>query len=286
MKRLYEGEQKYLRSVLGSYCDQFEVVAAIPSRYSEVEGVTETSLGAIEYISFLAYPEIDKQRDRENFSDALLQAVLRSQNSVSELNKHFEKPKEWPRIDTCLNKGKKRYYKACVIWQAYTHYRNYVNQAVNTDETINRGWYDFLIKYYAFYENHNDGFAFGNYHSGFQELYSNRLKFKNIKNHGDSDDLRPVKKDWSVFKNSLNLVYGLITAFEKQGVKSLPSLNVLISEPFWVYEATKNSQYKLAKYLHNSKEKQPHVKTSIAPIKMPFLDLSFDPIFLRNDSIF
>jgi len=285
MKRLCNEDQKYLRSVLGSFCDQFEVVAAIPNRYQKVEGVTETSLGAIEYISFIAYPEVSKQRERENFSDALLQAVLRSQNSISELKKHFETPKEWPRIDTCLNKGKKRYYKACVFWQAYTHYCNYVNQAVNTDETINRGWYDFLIKYYAFYENYDEGFAFENYHSGFQDLYTDRIKFPNFKNRGDDDRLRPVKKDWSVFKNSLNLVYGLITAFGKQGVKSLPSLNVLISEPFWVYEATKNSQYKLAKYLHNKEEKA-QVKAIINPIKMPFLDLSFDPIFLRNECIF
>ncbi|ODS13950.1 hypothetical protein [Pseudoalteromonas tetraodonis] len=286
MQRLCKEEQKDLRFVLGSFCHQFEVMAAIPNRYQKVEGVTETSLAAIEYISFIAYPEVGKQRKRENFCDSLLQAVLRAQNSVRELNKHFESPKEWPRIDTCLNKGKKRHYKACVLWQAYTHYCRYINQAESDGETINRGWYDFLIKYYAFYQNYDDGFAFGKYQSDFQELYNNRLDFQNIKNHGEKDELRPVIKDWSVFKNSLNLVYGLITAFEKQGVKSLPSLNVLISEPFWVYEATKNSQYKLAKYLRDVKEKQPQVKTSIDPIKMPFLDLSFDPIFIRKDSIF
>ena len=286
MQRLCKEEQKDLRFVLGSFCHQFEVMAAIPNRYQKVEGVTETSLAAIEYISFVAYPEVNKKCARENFSDALLQAVLRSQNAISELNKHFESPKEWPRIDTCLNRGKKRFYKAFVFWQAYTHYFSYVNQAASRDEGIKRGWYDFLIKYFAFYQNLDNGYAFDNYKTNFQELYQERVNYPFAKTAEIKHLLRPVKKDWNVAKSSLNLVYGLIKTFEKRGVKSLPSLNVLISKPLWVYEATDNSQYKLAKYLHSSKEKQPYIRTSINPIKMPFLDLTFDPIFLRSDSIF
>ena len=118
MQRLCKEEQKDLRYFLGSSCDKFQVMAAIPNRYSRVEGITETSLGAIEYISFTAYPEAGQLRNRESFSDALLQAVLRSKNLVNEINKHFPKPKEWPRIDSCLSKGKTHFYRACVFWQA------------------------------------------------------------------------------------------------------------------------------------------------------------------------
>jgi len=286
MRRLFNDQQKCLRSVLGSFCNQFDVIAAIPNRHSQVEKVTETKLGAIEYISFIAYPEVNKQRERENFNDTLLQAVLRSQNSIDELKKKFDTPKEWPRIDTCLNKGKKRFYKACVLWQTYTHYFNYVNQVTSHGKTIDYGWYDFLIKYYAFYQNFDKGYAFDNYKTDFQELYLERVNYPCAKTAEIKLLLRPVKKDWNVAKYSLNLVYGLVTAYEKQGVKSLPSLNELISEPFWVYEATKNSQYKLAEYLLDNKKRQPNIRTKINPLKMPFLDLSFDPIFLRNKRIF
>lgn len=286
MQRLCKEEQKDLRYFLGSYCDKFQVMAAIPNRYSRVEGITETSLGAIEYISFTAYPEAGQLRNRESFSDALLQAVLRSKNLVNEINKHFPKPKEWPRIDSCLSKGKTHFYRACVFWQAYTHYCNYVEKTLANGESIDYGWYDYLIRSLAFYQNFDSGYAFDNYKTEFQDFYQERINYPCAKTAEIKILLRPVQKEWNVAKNSLNLVYGLITAFEKQGVKSLPSINELILEPFWVYEATKNSQYKLAKYLRDGKDKQPQVKTSIDPIKMPFLDLSFDPIFLRKDSIF
>ncbi|WP_338364656.1 hypothetical protein [uncultured Pseudoalteromonas sp.] len=286
MKKLSNEDQKKLRSLLGDYCDQFKVVAAIPTRYSKIEGVTEKKAGAIEYISFIAYPEIDKEDNRKAFSDALLQAVLKSQNSLNELHKNFESPKEWPRIESCIRKGKKRYYKACVFWQAYTHFCNYVNQAERNESAINYGWHDFLIKYASFYQTYDDGFGFGGSKLDFQELYSNRLNFPNIKNHGDKEDIRPLRKHWSELKSSLNLVYGLVKAFEKEGVKSLPILNTLISNPFWVDDAIKSSQYKLAKYLLVMDKPQSYIKTDINPLQMPFLDLSFDPIFVRSEKIF
>jgi hypothetical protein len=284
-KRGAKMNQKTLRYNLGESSDKFEQVLAIPNRYTNLAAVSEETQSAIEYISLIAYPSIDKQVNRADFADALLQAYLRIERDKVELKKCFVKPKQWHRLDSCLSIGKKRLLKSCVFWQAYTHYTNYLkslNNSINKPNT----WNNYLVRSLACYQKHDEGFGFDGYKANFQDVYDEHLNFPDVIQSDLKSMLRPARADWKITKQSLHLVYGLVKVFHKNGHLSLPCINLLISNPFWVTEATKLSQYKLSKYLLGNENRLPSMKTKIDPFKMPFLDLSYDPIFIRKGKIF
>ncbi|WP_063704711.1 hypothetical protein [Pseudoalteromonas gelatinilytica] len=269
------------RMMLSNSVDKFDQLIGLPSVDHVIPEIDKATLIAAEYISIISYPELEQIKDRKDFYDAILQAILREKKLNYLINLHFENPKKWPRIDSCLNKGKKRFVRALFFWQAYTHFIG--NEKSNKEITYS--WNNYLVRSLAFYQNYDDGYAFDNFSNNFNEIYKEKLNSPSFAQEDLKYLLRPLRKDWQKYKKSLHLCYGIIKVFEEMGVYTIPVINELTGNPSWVSQAVKRSQYKLAKYLNSEIEQRKKTKIELSPTKMPFIDLVDDPIFIQKGEI-
>lgn|GEM_PF-5147667 len=207
----------------------------------------------IDYISIIAYPEFDSSgaKKRQNFVDAIYTAILREHGLTNKTGlKKYTKGKSWTSIDKSIAACQKRFYRAFVLFQCFEDFT--LHKKEEPDSPFS--WNDFLIRALAFYQNHEEGYAFDRTGINFQTIKNDIIDYPESKeNRFDvyRDNLRPVREEWKQVKKVLHLIEGIAACYRMEGISSLPHIKLMLETPDWIYKAIVISQDIVIRYSTN-----------------------------------